>query len=280
MSIELIFFILSLSFLFIASISDIKTREVPDYLSYSFLLSIFGISILHSIYTSFFFFLYSLGGAALFFLFSYFLYRTKQMGGADVKIFTAIGAMFANQTLWNIPLLIVFSILVLSIGSFYTFSWALILYLKNKSAANKKARELLAEKKKYRLALIFLGVLVLLSSFLLEDIQSKILLACVAFLIIFSFYLFIFISVIESLHFIKKIATGELTEGDWLAKEVRVNGKLICSTRVPCIDKKQIELLKKAKIEEVYIKVGIPFVPAIFLATSITWLLFYFYGIL
>ncbi len=277
---EIIFFIISFFLLLLASIFDLRTREVPDYLSYTLLVSILGISLLYSIYTSIYFFLYALAGAAIFFILGYILYKTKQMGGADVKIFTALGAMFANQMLWDMPLLAIFSLLVLSIGSLYTFSWALVLYFKNRTAANKKAKELLAEKKKYRRALIILGLLVLLSSFLLEDMQLKILLVCAALLIILSFYLFIFIRVVESLHFIKKISVDQLTEGDWLSKEVRVHGKLICSTKEPCIDKKQIEALKKAKIEEVFIKVGIPFVPAIFLATLGTYILFFLYGIL
>src|SRR3989338_2197137 len=220
MVLEIIFFILSLSILLLASIFDLKTREVPDYLSYGFLISVLGISLLYSIYTrNIFFFLYSCAGGIIIFSLSYVLYRAKQMGGADAKILTALGAIFANYSLGNIPLLFIFLLFLVGIGSLYTFSWGTVLYLKSWKRANKKAKDILREKKSIRLALVLFVLLLLIVT----------LLAVIALLSVSTFYLFIFIQVVESIHFIVRIPLEKITEGDWLAKEVKVNGKCICS---------------------------------------------------
>ncbi len=58
----------------------------------------------------------------------------------------------------------------------------------------------------------------------------------------------------------------ELTEGDWIAKDVKVNGKRICGPKDLGIEKKQIRKLvgfyRKGKVKRILIKVGIPFVPS------------------
>lgn len=276
MLIETIFAILAITILVLASIFDLKTREVPDYLSYSFISAALGISLLHSTYEREpLFFLLSIITAGIIFGLGYILYRAKQMGGADVKLLTALGVVFANQTFLNLPLAFIFLFLVIILGSLYTFFWGLAIYIKNWKIANRKAKEFLQEKKLFRIGLMFFALLVFILLFFIENTNIKILLASFTLLCILSFYLFIFIKVIENIHFIVKIPIDKLTEGDWLAKEVKINGKIICSTRSPCIDKKQIEILKKAKVDSVFIKVGIPFVPAILFATIATILITY-----
>ncbi|MDP3729069.1 MAG: A24 family peptidase [bacterium] len=276
MSLEIIWFVLSFCILVLASIFDLKTREVPDYLSYSFIISALGISLLYSLYTkNIFFFLYSCIGAIIIFSLGYILYRAKQIGGADIKILTALGAIFANYSLGNIPLLFLFIILLIIIGSIYTLTWGVVLYINSWKRANKKAKELLIEKKNLRVVLTIFVLFIFITTFFTPNENIKILLVAIALLSIFTFYLLIFIRVIESIHFIVKLHVEKLTEGDWLAKEVKVNGKIICSTKAPCLDKKQIDAIKRAKPDFVFIKVGIPFVPAILLATVVAFILLF-----
>mgnify|MGYP001571992288 CR=1 FL=1 len=277
MNIEIIFLVFSLPFLFFASIFDLKKREVPDYVSYSFIIGALGISLLYSIYTAFTFFLYALLGAGFLFSLGYFLYRAKQMGGADVKLITALGAVFANSMFMGIPLILFFLLALTLLGSVYTFIWGSVLYLKSFHTANKKAKEVLAEKKSMRLALLLLAFFGLIIIFMIQSKEIQILIGFFILFIILSFYLTVFIHIIEGLHFLKKIRVEELTEGDWLAKDVKINNHLICSAKHPCLDKKQIDQLKKARVEQVTIKIGIPFVPAIFLATLATFILLFFF---
>ena len=143
MFIESVLLIFTFILLAFASVCDVKTREVPDMVSYIFLLGVFGISLLYSLSTSFSFFLYALLGAALFFILGYIFYVTKQMGGADVKLLAGIGAVFANNSFLGFPLAIFFLIVLLFLGGIYTFLWGGVLYIKSFPTANKAAKELL-----------------------------------------------------------------------------------------------------------------------------------------
>jgi len=277
MIIETIFIILSLSVLLAASFFDVKTREIPDYLSYGFVVAVLGISLLYSLYTTFNFFLLSVFGTALVFAVGYVFYRTKQMGGGDVKLFSGLGGVFANFWLGSLPLLFVFGVCVLFIGGMYTFLWGLRLYFKDFHSARKKFKEILMQRRMLRIILITISTIFILASFLVQNVSLQILLPAFVLFLILSFYLTIFIKVIESLHFIKYIPIDELTEGDWLAKDVRIGNKLVCSAKSHCLNKEEIEKLKKHRIYKVLIKIGIPFAPAIFLATLATWVV---YGIL
>ena len=72
----------------------------------------------------------------------------------------------------------------------------------------------------------------------------------------------------------KKISVSELTEGDWIAENIRRKGKQICGPGDLGISKNQIFALKKLNVGKIKVKEGIPFVPS-FLAG---WLMTVFYG--
>jgi hypothetical protein len=80
------------------------------------------------------------------------------------------------------------------------------------------------------------------------------------------FYLWIFIKIIEKVCMLKYVTPDKLTEGDWIVKEIRVNGQYITGPKDLGIEKKQIEKLKKLKVRRVLIKEGIPFVPSFLIA--------------
>ena len=117
---------------------------------------------------------------------------------------------------------------------------------------------------------ILLGVTVVLLSllFILPSLWIIILFP------LFIFYIFVFVTVVEENLFVQKISVKEVTEGDWLAEDVIHNNKIICSKKKPCLDNKQIKNLKKHNIRKVWIKIGIPFVPAIFIGFLITIILY------
>ena len=62
-----------------------------------------------------------------------------------------------------------------------------------------------------------------------------------------------------------------------LAKDIKRKGKVICSAKEPCLDKKQINKLKKHKVRSVLIKLGIPFVPALFIAVGLSIAVYYIF---
>lgn len=276
MMFETILICISIIILILASIFDLKTREIPDTLSYYFLVGILGSILIFSMFTSFYYFVYALIGASIYFGIFYILYLLKQIGGGDVKILASIGAILANLELLGLSLSIIFLFLLLFVGGTYSMIWGLVLFFKNYKEARQKFVTILRNLKYYRLILLIIALSLFIISFFLTQ-QLKLLFLLIILLTLSMFYLFIFIKVVESIHFIKKMKVEQLTDGDWLSKDVYINEKLICSSKKPCLDKKQIQELKNHKIKTVLIKIGIPFVPAILISFIITII---FYGIL
>ena len=73
---------------------------------------------------------------------------------------------------------------------------------------------------------------------------------------------------------LKYVITKELKEGEWIEKEVKINGKYITGPKDLGIAKKKIRLLmnlyKQKKVKKILIKEGIPFVPSFFIAYIVT----------
>ena len=55
------------------------------------------------------------------------------------------------------------------------------------------------------------------------------------------------IRVVERVCMIKMVDVNKLTEGDWVAEDVKVNGKVICSTKSLGLEKEQIEAKYKGQ---------------------------------
>tara|TARA_Y100000310_G_C20640196_1_gene793480 strand:- start:1586 stop:1843 length:258 start_codon:yes stop_codon:yes gene_type:complete len=73
---------------------------------------------------------------------------------------------------------------------------------------------------------------------------------------------------------LKYVKPTEVTEGDWIAKDVIINNKRLTGPKDLGIERKQLNKLiayyKKGKIKKVLIKVGIPFVPSFLVAYVLT----------
>ncbi|MBI5797979.1 prepilin peptidase [Candidatus Woesearchaeota archaeon] len=270
MLIETLFFIFSTIFLIVASIFDLRTREIPDTLSYIFIIGALLMSLIYSFFTTINFFLYSILSALIVFGAGYLFYRLKQIGGGDVKLFTGVAALLGNFTLFGFSAVLVFFFLLLFIGGVYTLVWSAVLFFQERSKGWKKLMEVLHGRKRIRIILLLVSIILLVFALLFSSIG--LLLGILVILLYVTFYLACFLRVVETLHFLKEIPLKELTEGDWLAKDVVLHGKILCSKRKACVEEKDIVILKKAKVEKVWIKVGIPFVPAIALTTIIVFI--------
>ena len=90
-------------------------------------------------------------------------------------------------------------------------------------------------------------------------------------------FLLIFVRAVENGCMIRMMDIKDLTEGEWIVDDVRVDNKYITGPKELGITLKQIKKLrtleKKGKIDAVKVKIGIPFVPAFLLAfvATILW---------
>ncbi len=62
----------------------------------------------------------------------------------------------------------------------------------------------------------------------------------------------------------------ELVEGDWIAKAIKVKGKIIASPKDLGLENKQINLMRKLKVKKILVKDGLPFIPAFLLGYILT----------
>jgi len=285
MEIGIILVIISIIWLIIASINDLKTREVPDWLSYSLIALGASFIIIDSlIKKDVYLFLMSLVGFAVFFIIANVMYYTRQWGGGDAKLLMGLGIIYAtypkelisifNPNLTVLPFLAVILINIVLVGVIYGLIWSVSLAVKNKDKFYKSFKNIMEKHKKIRY-IVVIATLILLSSSFFITYDIRILIIIFAALLFFLFYLSMFIKAVESACMFKKISVDNLTEGDWVVNKIVVDGKLLYSPKGTGIEKEDIINLKKFKnsIGDIIIKEGIPFVPT-FLMGIIVSLLF------
>ncbi len=264
--------------LFIGSITDLKTREVPDWINYGLVISGLGLNLLFSvIYSNSSFIINSVIGLIIFFGIAYIMFYAGQWGGGDSKMIMGLGAMIGIDISFKTnKFLFGFFINALLIGAIYGLFWSFFLVFKNKQKFSKEFKKILLKKNiiRWKQIILFLLILLLILFFVINQYYMKILLLSFAFLILTTFYLWIFVKAIEKSAMYKLVEPAKLTEGDWIVKDVFVDGKYITGPKDLGISKNQIkkliELYKQKKVKKILIKEGIPFVPSFLVAFVIT----------
>jgi len=276
MIIDLFLLIIGFLGISIASISDIKTQEVPDFVTYSMIFSGLSLRALHAFtYNELSYFTFALINLIIFFIIANILYYTKQWGGGDAKLLMGISVVFATYPNFllqyftpkiNISFPLVIFINILLIGLIYNLIWAIVLAIKNKQKFIKEFKNI---NKKFRITkkLIFLIIILLIfSSIMLKNL----LILTFIILLIFTFYLTIFIKAIENACMLKTISVKQLREGDWVHQNIYYKNKLIYKKSFTGVTKKQIQLIKKTNLKKILIKQGIPFTSVFFIALIVS----------
>ncbi len=250
-----------------ACITDIKKREVANWLSFSLIAIALAIRAFAAILIQKpSFFLYGLAGLAVFFALGNLLYYTRIFAGGDAKLLIALGAVFTttpsfvNLTSMRMPFLLLFFLNILLFGSAYGIFYSVFLAIKNKKAFAAKFKKLNVETKKLRV-LFLVFILFLSIMLLLAKLYGMLFL--LAIVLIFP-YLYIFVKAVENSCMIKLVSPKQLTEGDWLAEPVRI-GKKIIKPKTEGISIEEIKVIRKAR-KKVLVKQGMPFVPVFLIA--------------
>ena len=281
----------SLSFiaLFIGSITDLKTREVPDWINYGLIISGIGLNLLFSaVYSNSSFVINSIIGLAVFFGIAYIMFYAGQWGGGDSKILMGLGAMIGIDVGFKTPqFLLGFFINALFAGAVYGLLWSIYLAFKNRKKFKRELNKILSDKNVAKAKKFMLAILVLLFAalFFAKLYYLKIFILSLALILLTAFYLWVFVKAIEKSAMHKLVEPSKLTEGDWIVNDVYVGKQYICGPKDLGISKSQIQklihLYKKRKIKKILIKEGIPFVPSflaafivtLVLGNPLTWLL-------
>jgi len=286
MLIEIILLIIALIWLSFATYFDIKTQEIPDWLSYSLIIIAIVLKLLHSLTTKEWSFFYQgLIAGAVFFGIGSLMYYTKQWGGGDAKLLTGLGIAFTNYPKFllnflnpnlNLPFLLILFLNILIAGALYGIIWSFVLAIKDKKHFSLNLKKILHMKKvKLLEAIVFILTLALLliAFFIVQDLKIRLLALFVGILPLFFLYLLILVKSIENMSFINKIPVSKIRIEDQIINDIFYKGKKIYSKKSLGVTKKQLSLIKKAKIKYVVIKEGIPFVPSFLIGVLISLIL-------
>jgi Flp pilus assembly protein protease CpaA len=275
--------ILTAILLLIGSITDLKKREVYDYVSYGLVVIGFAAGIIYSFITgSINPFANSLLGFLLGLMIAYAMFYMGQWGGGDSKLIMGLGAVigfnifpaFGPKNYWFIILIIC----ILFIGAIYGLIWSVYLAIKKRKLFVKRAKEWSEKKDMIMYRRIMLAFIFIACVATLIWIPNELKLLVLSFIVMLFviFYMWIFVRVIEESCMIKRIPVSKLTEGDWIYKNIYAGKKYISGPKDLGISREKIKLLKKYKIKFALVKEGIPFIPVFFLAYIATILLYHF----
>ncbi|MCL6500443.1 MAG: A24 family peptidase [Candidatus Pacearchaeota archaeon] len=273
---------LALVLLLAASVTDLKKREVPNWLSFSCIGVASAIRAIASVLSGQpLYFLYAIFSFLIFFILANLFYYTRIFGGGDAKLLMALSVLFAtnpmflpitqtflisqsiqtplSQIISTEPLLLTFLINSFFLGAIYGLGFSIFSVIKNRNVFWKQFKK---ENKKIGLfrTLFWLAGLILLTMSFFSS-EWFVLIAITLFLIP---YLYLFIKTAESVSMIKRLNPSELTEGDWIIQPIKVKGKAIMPS-IHGLNKEEIALLRKTK-KPVMVKYGLPFVPVFFIS--------------
>ena len=269
------------SFLAAAVISDVRKREVPNWVNYGLIITGLGLNLLHSAVTlNWTFLIFSILGAVAALALAAIMFYTGQWGGGDSKLLIGLGAAMGFSISTRQPFvslgdqLISFLFNLVFVSLFYAVVLGTILAFKNKKkfgAAFRKQLDSSGNLRKVVFAACAAGLVLVIVS---HDVVIKFSILGLVAALFSGLYLSIMAKSVERACMLKSISPLKLTEGDWIAKDVVVGGKRICGPKDLGVDKSQIKqliaLYKKKKIMSVQIKEGLPFAPSFMIAYVIT----------
>jgi len=235
-----------------ASFTDLKKREVSDWLSFSLIAIALAIRSAESIIQKNPApILTGIIGFFIFFAIAILMYYGKLFAGGDVKLLAALGSVIPSMA---------FLSNILVAGSVYGLAYSVFLALANFKGFYSEIR------KNRRLFLMSLipSLLLLMTYVFTSNIFILLLLISV-----FSITLiFIFVNSVEKSCLIRKVRPIKLTEGDWLFKDVKIKGKTVKAS-FEGLTKKDIAMIRSSG-KKVYVKYGIPFIPVFLIALILT----------
>lgn len=254
--------------LMVGSYTDLKKREVPDWVSHGLIYLGFGVNlILALIFKHIMFLVMSIAGFLLCFGLGYAMYQLGQWGGGDAKIIMGVGAMMG---VWWSPdqlVLVTFLINSLLVGAVYGIAWSIGVAIKHRKVFVTAYKKFLRGKTIIRVRLLLYVVIIagLLIGYLGIPSYRTHLFFLLSLLFLLTHF-WIFIKVVEQSCMIQNVPLGKVTVGDWIVEDVFVKGKRITGPRDLGITEKQLSQLKTFKVKRVKVKYGIPFVPSFLLA--------------
>jgi len=215
---NVIFSLIGLFSLITSSITDIKKREVPDYISFSTIFFSIISSAIYSITINSFEPLFICAICAVIgFLIGAFMYYTGQWGGGDAKLIIGLTCLFSQPLIFSsyqikwFYLIIFFYGLIIFFGSIYTLTYILISTITNNKKFIKNIK--IFYKKNWK-KIKYTTILTLISVIL--AITKNYLFSTITFFLFSLIHLYFIVKITEKTNFYKQKQVNQLVEGDWV----------------------------------------------------------------
>ena len=253
-----IYFLITIAIIWMifAAVQDIKKREIANWLNFSLIIFALGFRFFYSFFSeSFGYFYQGLIGLGIFFILGNILYYIRFFAGGDAKLMIALGTIlpFSESFSSNLWIFSVFLLVFLFTGAIYTIFSSVFFSMKNLKEFKKEFNKQLTRNKKLIYPVLILGLAIMVFGFL-DNIFLVL-----GILIFILPYIYVYAKAVDESSMVKEIRTSQLTEGDWLYKDVKV-GKKIIKARWDGLKKEEINQIRK-KYRTVLIKYGLPFSP-------------------
>ncbi|MGV8152385.1 MAG: prepilin peptidase [Candidatus Nanoarchaeia archaeon] len=246
-----------------AIMQDFKRREVDNIWNFSLIAFALAYRAFFSVYSgNYWFFLNGLIGFAVFIALANLFYYLRLFAGGDAKLLMALGTVLPLTYNWysNAFIFLFFIILFFVSGSLYSLAYSMFLIFANKKRFKIEFKKQFKSNKLASGLFIISGIILLLLSYFFLWPFTMIL----GIIFIVFPLLFILAKSIEESCMVLNVKKDNLTEGDWLYKDIIIKGKKIKATW-DGLTKKDIDYIKKNTNQKILIKQGIPFTPSFLL---------------
>lgn len=257
--IEMIFLLgLALIWIIFATVQDLRTREVANWLTFSLIIFALGFRFFFCLFAGegdFSFFYQGLIWLGILVVIGNLFYAMHLFAGGDAKLLMALGPVLSlsNNFMINLYIWSSFLVIFLVVGAVYGLLFSFYLTLKNLNAFKKEFKKQWKNYKKFVMGIMILGLIFMV----LGLIDS---LFFVSGVLIFVLpYLYVYAKAIEEACMVKKVKASELTVGDWLYEDIKI-GKRVIKADWNGLSSENIKVLRARK-KFVMIKQGIAFVP-------------------
>jgi Flp pilus assembly protein protease CpaA len=266
-------FVVSIIWLVFASVQDLRTKEVSNWLNFSLV----GLGLAYRLFYSvqnkdYGFFVWGVFAVIIFFGISQVFYYGRVFGGGDAKLLVGIVSFLPfsnfNEFVFQGG---VFLLVLFSVGAICSLVTSFIFAYRNKrkfyimfSKINKEFNW------KFYISL-FIVVLLILGKGYDWFIGSIFFI-----LMLFVSYLLIYLHAVDKSCMLVYVKPRDLREGDWIGEEITIKGRKIGASVHGLSFFEINKLIKRGK--KVLIKQGVPFIP-VFLFSYIIMLFFFFYDI-
>ncbi len=275
----------------IAAVWDLKTTEVPDYVSIITAVSGLLVNLAMWQFTgNFMYFLASLVVGITFFALGWLFFMTGVWGGADAFVMGAVGfAMpvlpetFSPLSLATWPFALTLLMNIFIVGAVYTLLFAIFKGLRDKSVVEEYFRDI----KNYwkTIILVFIAycfVIIGISRYLWSEkflMDSLTYIAVSGPFLLGMLLIYRFLKVVENVGMTNEIDVEDLSVGDVLAEDVQLEEGSVSSEKIVGLSEENVEEIRDS-VDRVKVRSGVMFVPAfpvaILLSVTVGDLLFLF----